>query len=286
MTAASHWRIGPDRLLDLSEPRIVGILNVTPDSFSDGGQHADAAGAVQWALDLVREGGDVIDVGGESTRPGAARVAESEQLRRVVPVIERIRRHSRVPISIDTTRADVARAAIDAGADIINDVSAGGEDPAMLPLAAERQCGLVLMHRLRPPDDDCWSDGYTERPAYEGGVVEAVRAWLLDRAAAAEAAGVERAAICLDPGLGFGKTVQQNWALIAGTNRFVRTGYPILGAASRKSIIGAVTGIDAPELRDAASAVVSAMQAAAGIRLLRVHDVALHRHRVVASLAD
>jgi len=274
VTAATHWRISPDRELDLCEPRIMGILNVTPDSFSDGGAYADSTAAADHACGMVSAGAAIIDVGGESTRPGARRVEAAEQIDRVVPVVEALRRRSSVPVSVDTTRAAVARAALDAGADIVNDVSAGLEDEAMLPLAASRGCGLVLMHRLRPPDEDCWSDAYEQDPDYGGDVVSAVRTWLLGRAEAAARAGVGPDAICLDPGLGFGKSVPQNWQLIAGTASLLAMGYPLLAAASRKSFLGAVTGIERAADRDAVSAVVAAVQAAAGVRIFRVHDIA------------
>jgi len=285
VTPATHWRIGPERVLDLSVPRLMGILNVTPDSFSDGGCFEGVDAAVSHARGLVQGGASIIDVGGESTRPGASRVSGGEQIERVRPVIHAIRSVSDIPLSVDTTRAEVAEACLDAGADIINDVSAGLEDAAMLPLAASRGCGVVLMHRLRPPDEDCWSDAYEQDPDYGEAVTATVTQWLLDRAAAAEATGVAGDAICLDPGLGFGKSVAQNWSLIAGTGRLVATGYPILAAASRKSFIGAVTGLKDPARRDAASATVSALQVAAGARLLRVHDVPGHARAIEPWLA-
>jgi dihydropteroate synthase len=175
-----------------------------------------------------------------------------------------------------TTLADVASMALDAGATIINDVSAGLEDEAMLPLAAERGCGIVLMHRLCPPDEDSWSDQYARDPEYGGDVVGSVRAWLLGRAEAAMHAGIHAAAICLDPGLGFGKNVAQNWQLISGTSTLVETGYPILAAASRKSFIGAVTNAATPADRLQGSLAVTAFQVAAGAPLFRVHDVGPH----------
>lgn len=255
----------------------MGILNLTPDSFSDGGLHKTLEQAVDHAERMVGEGAAMVDVGGESTRPGAERVNADEQIRRVLPVIEAIRARTDIPISIDTTLAAVARAALDAGATIINDVSAGMEDEAMLPLAAERGCGIVLMHRRCPPGDDRWSDAYDDDPDYEGDVVASVRTWLLARADEAMQAGVHPAALCLDPGLGFGKSVRQNWQLIAGSGEFVAMGYPVLAASSRKSFIGAVTGVDRPAARHAGSLAVTAMQWAAGLRLFRVHDVAAHR---------
>jgi dihydropteroate synthase len=256
----------------------MGILNVTPDSFSDGGRHNKPADAVAHAERMVGEGAAIIDIGGESTRPGAERIGAGEQIRRVVPVIEAIRSRIDIPISIDTTLSDVATAAIDAGATMINDVSAGTEDEAMLPLAAQRGCGIVLMHRLCPPEEDSWSDRYTREPEYDGDVVGSVLAWLLAHALVAIEAGVHPSAICLDPGLGFGKTVQQNWKLIAGSDRFAAINYPVLAASSRKSFLGTVTGVTRPEQRGSVSLAVTAMQYAAGLRLFRVHDVSAHRH--------
>jgi dihydropteroate synthase len=252
----------------------MGILNVTPDSFSDGGSYADPRAATDRASAMVEAGAAIIDIGGESTRPGADRVSAAAQMDRVIPVVEAIRGRCDVALSIDTTRAAVAAAALDAGADIINDVSAGLEDEAMFPLAAARGCGLVLMHRLCPPDQDSWSTAYEAPPEYGGQVVAVVRAWLLERAARAEGLGVAADSICLDPGLGFGKSVSQNWQLIAGGKALLAAGYPVLTGASRKSFVGAVAGIDEPADRDAASAVAAAVQAAAGVQVLRAHDVA------------
>ena len=274
-TPATTWSIGPDgRAIDLGTPNLIGIVNCTPDSFSDGGRWRDTDHAVDGALEML--GGAVgVDVGGESTRPGAERVDAETQCARVLPVIEGIRRQSQQPITIDTTLASVAEAALDAGATAINDVAAGTEDEAMFDLAAERQCGLVLMHRLHPPEADSYSTAYAQPPAYED-VAADVLTWLGHRASAAEAAGVDPACICIDPGLGFGKSVEQNWALIAASDRFVATGRPVLAAASRKSFIGAVAGGGAPEALDEASAVVTAIQYMLGLRLFRVHSVSQH----------
>lgn len=278
MTAATCWRIASGVELDLSSPQMMGILNVTPDSFSDGGQFAGVDDAIGHAQHMMGQGAAIIDIGGESTRPGAERIGAGEQIRRVVPVIEAIRSRTNIPISIDTTRSEVAKAAIDAGATIINDVSAGLEDRAMFSLAADRGCGIVLMHRLCPPDEDTWSDQYETDPDYGGDVVGRVRSWLLSRADAAMEAGIHPDAICLDPGLGFGKNVCQNWKLVAGTAEIIETGYPILAAASRKSFIGAVTNAATPADRLQGSLAVTAFQVAAGARLFRVHDVGDHVH--------
>ena len=232
----------------------MAILNVTPDSFSDGGRFHSADDVVRAAQDAVDQGADLLDIGGESTRPGAEAVSASEQIDRVAPAIEGIRAAGiTCPISIDTTSAEVARAALDAGADLVNDVSAGLDDGAMLPLIAERGAGVILMHRLTRPGDDSWSDCYAVDPTYPGGVVERVRDFLLARAQDAIDAGIERGSIAIDPGLGFGKSVEQNFELIRRSAEFVATGFPVLGAVSRKSFLGAVTEIENPADRVEAS---------------------------------
>ena len=223
----------PDRrALSLSQPLIMGILNVTPDSFSDGGRWSDADSAMQHAVDMIAQGADLIDVGGESTRPGSQRVDGHEQMRRVIPVIEAIRRHPSaeqhdVPISIDTTRSVVAAAAINAGASIINDVSAGRDDPDIFKLAADEGAPVVLMHMQGEPAnmqaDPCYRD-----------VVGEVKAFLLERVAAAEVAGVDRNRIVIDPGIGFGKTYDHNIDLLTHLDQFVTTGLPVLLGSSRK----------------------------------------------------
>jgi dihydropteroate synthase len=273
------WRFARDRSLTLDRARVIAILNITPDSFSDGGRIAGVEDAVAAAHAAIADGADMLDIGGESTRPGARAVGDAEQIDRVVPVILAIRASGIArPISVDTTRSGVARAALDAGADAVNDVSAGTDDPAMLALLAERGAGVILMHRLRRPNDDSWSDRYDEAPAYPGGVVGCVCAFLLERAAAAMAAGIDREAIAIDPGLGFGKSVPQNLALIAATARFVATGYPVVGAASRKSFLGAVTGVENPSDRVASSIAASVAQRLGGAPLFRVHDVLAQSH--------
>jgi len=276
------WRISRARLMPLDQARLMGALNVTPDSFSDGGAHFDRAAAVGHALRMQAEGADLIDIGGESTRPGSSPVSAHEQMARTVPVIHAIRASTDVPLSIDTTSAAVAAAALDAGADIINDISAGRDDEAMLGLAAARGCGLILMHRLRPPAVDSYSDRYIQPPHY-GDVAAEVRAFLLERAAAAERAGVERAAIVIDPGLGFGKSVEQNFELIRSVGALVGAGYPVLCGASRKSFIGAVTGVEEPAQRVIGSVAVAVAMYMHGVRLFRVHDVIEHREALAAA---
>ncbi|MGD9688927.1 MAG: dihydropteroate synthase [Phycisphaerales bacterium] len=276
------WRVGGERVLHLpaERPVLMAILNLTPDSFSDGGAIGSPAAAAETAERAVREGSGVLDIGGESTRPGAARVSEAEQIARVVPAILAIRRAvgPRVPITIDTTRWEVARAALDAGADGVNDVSGGTEDGRMLAGCAERGAGIVLMHRLVPPEADQYSDRYERAPEYAD-VVEDVRRFLESRLRAARDAGVRADAIALDPGLGFGKTVEQNLALIRGSRRLAELGAPIVSGISRKSFAAHAGGMGAstrPAERLAASIALSVAHFATGARLWRVHDIESH----------
>lgn len=270
---ATSWLISDSDELHFQSPVLIGVLNVTPDSFSDGGRYADPAAAVQHGRAMLDAGATMLDVGGESTRPGAEAVSEHEQICRTQPVIQELRRICDVPISIDTTRAAVAEAALDAGANVINDVSGGLDDLAVLPLAARRGCGLVLMHRRCDPREDNWSDTYDSAPAY-GDVVLDVRDTLVALADRAVAAGVDARRIAIDPGLGFGKSVGQNWELIARMKTLVHAGYPVLVGASRKSFIGAVTGQTEPSGRVGASVAAACWLAGSGVQLLRVHDVA------------
>lgn len=271
MRRARAWRIGLDELLLLEPFVVMGVLNVTPDSFSDGGRFASPDAAVEQGLRLVAHGARILDIGGESTRPGATRVDAKEQRRRVVLVIERLRRDSRVLISIDTTLAEVAEAALDAGASIINDVSAGIDDPAMLPLIAARHIGCVLMHRVVAPEHDRFSNEY-RGPIVYGDVVRSVGDWLMRRVHAALELGIDASAIALDPGLGFGKTVDQNLELIARLDELADLGHPMLIGASRKSFIGAATGVERPADRVHGSAVAAAAAWAGGARIIRTHD--------------
>jgi len=266
---------------------LVGVLNVTPDSFSDGGRFVDLGRALDHGRALARAGATIVDVGAESTRPGAEPVEPVEQVRRAIPVIERLAEGPGAPlISIDTTSSVVARAALGAGATIVNDVSAGLDDPAILEVAASAGAGLVLMHRLRRPAVDAYSDRYSgrDRPRYADVVAE-VAAWLTGRIEAAAAAGVIREAIAVDPGLGFGKTVEQNLALIRGVGRLVGLGRPVFAGASRKSFIGAVTGESEPARRDPGSWAAAVALARGGARLIRVHDVAGHRQALAMAAA-
>ncbi|MCC6659825.1 MAG: dihydropteroate synthase [Phycisphaerales bacterium] len=258
----------------------MAILNLTPDSFHDGGVLAGPDAALRAATRAVADGAAVLDIGGESTRPGAAPVSTAEQMARVVPAIRAIREAGlRTPISVDTTRSGVARAALDAGADAVNDTSAGLDDDAMFPLAAERGAGLILMHRPRRPRDDSYSDRYADPPRY-GDVVAEVRDHLARRAASAAAAGVDPGAIVLDPGLGFGKTVGQNLELIRRTGEIAALGYPVLSGLSRKSFTGVAAGLagSVPGERLGGTLALSIAHLRAGASIFRVHDVAEHVH--------
>lgn len=266
-------------------PLLMGVLNLTPDSFSDGGDHNTVELAVAHGLKMARDGADIIDVGGESTRPGSERVSAAQQIQRVVEPIRKLRAaldnqgFTQVTISIDTTLAEVARAALDAGAAMLNDVSAGREDDAMFTLAAERNVSIALMHMLGSPGT------MQDDPQYEN-VVEDVLAFLLNRADVAARAGVAKEKIWLDPGIGFGKTLAHNLALLGALDRFVAAGYPVLLGVSRKRFIA---GCCAPESHGGLSAPPDASQrlpgtlaanligAQAGVCALRVHDVAEHR---------
>lgn len=261
--------------LSLDRPRLMGVLNLTPDSFSDGGRYADTDTAVNHGLAMARQGADLIDVGGESTRPGAKRIAPADQIERVVPVIRALREeldrsHPQVTISIDTTRVHVAEAAVEAGAGIINDISAGEEDEQMLPFAAGRRLPIILMHKQGEPGT------MQADPTYQDVVAE-VRDYLLDRADAARQAGLSRERIVLDPGIGFGKTTEHNLALLRDVGQLVETGCPILIGASRKRFIGEVGGGAAVDQRLAGTCAVSIHCFLRGVRLLRVHDVAENR---------
>lgn len=245
----------------------MGIVNVTPDSFSDGGAHGDAAGAVAHGVALWGEGADLLDVGGESTRPGAAPVAVADEIARVVPVIEGLRRACPdAVISVDTRRTAVARAALAAGAAIVNDVAAA-RDEGMAGLVASQGAGLVLMHMRGEP-------GTMQHDTRYDDLIGEVSAFLRERLAAVEAAGVARSRVVLDAGLGFGKSMADNPTLISSTSAFATIGCPVLVGASRKRFIGALCGVERPRDRVAGSLGAACAAAQAGARILRVHDVA------------
>jgi dihydropteroate synthase len=244
----------------------MGILNVTPDSFSDGGRFADPGAAVAHGLDMQRAGADLVDVGGESTRPGSEGVDAATEIERVVPVVESLASQG-VVVSIDTSKPEVAEAAIAAGAAIVNDVTALG-DPATAGVAAASGCGVVLMHMLGSPRT------MQEDPRYDDVVVE-VRDYLVERAEAAASAGVAPGSICIDPGIGFGKTPEHNLALLGSMEDLAATGYPVLVGASRKSWMTSLLGDLTMEDRDAVSAVAHALAIAGGASVIRVHDVVM-----------
>ena len=259
------WRCGRFEVA-LTRPLVMGIVNVTPDSFSDGGLCEDAERAIAHARELVLAGADIIDVGGESTRPGSDEVSPGEEARRVVPVIRALAEEIAAPLSIDTRHADVARQCVVAGASIINDVS-GFRDPAMVELAAQCDAGLVVMHMLGEPKT------MGSGPHY-GDVVAEVRDYLASRAAALEAAGVARERIMLDPGIGFGKTTAHNLAILRRLGAIESVGYPVLVGASRKRFVGELTDVAEPCERVAGSIAVALWSSSAGAAAVRVHDVA------------
>ena len=248
----------------MTEPVIMGILNITPDSFSDGGEHHDHQTAYAYAHEMLAGGARIIDVGGESTRPGSDEVAETEELARVLPVVSRLAADG-VAVSIDTRHVRVAEACIEAGAAIVNDVS-GFRDPRMRELVAASDVGCIVMHMLGEPKS------MQNNPHYDDVVAE-VSDYLVEQAALLEAEGVTTNRICIDPGPGFGKNFQHNLALLKAIPRLTGLGYVVMAAFSRKRFIGDLTGISSPAERAAASAIVAAWAALHGAGILRVHDV-------------
>ena len=254
------------RVLTLDRPKVMGIVNVTPDSFSDGGEHATTDAAVAHALRLVEEGADILDIGGESTRPGAQDVSLDEELRRVIPVIERLAKATHLPISVDTSKPEVMRAAVAAGAGMINDVYALRRDGA-LDAAAALGVPVALMHMLGEPRV------MQKAPDYDD-VVADVHRFLAERIFAAEMSGIPKKNIVVDPGFGFGKTTAHNLALLARLERFNDLGVLVLAGLSRKRSIGEITGRDDPHRRVYGSVAAHLIAAQRGAKLLRVHDVA------------
>lgn len=264
--------------LVLDRPRIMGILNLTPDSFSDGGRLADPAAAVAAARAMAQDA-DILDIGGESTRPGAHPVPPEVECARVLPLIRAIREAGlTVPLSIDTRNAVTARAALAAGADMVNDVSALTHDPAMAGVVAEAGAPVCLMHAQGDPRT------MQQDPRYDDVVGEVIGA-LADRVAAAEAAGIARDRIVIDPGIGFGKTLEHNLTLLRWLSAFHDLGLPVLVGASRKRFIGTLSGVDEPAARLAGSLAVALHAAAQGVQVLRVHDAAQTRQALALWLA-
>jgi dihydropteroate synthase len=258
--ALDAWLRDPNR-----RPAVAGVLNATPDSFSDGGTFDTPGKASDGVRRLLDEGADWVDIGGESTRPGSLPVSTEEQLRRILPPVEVAARHGAV-VSVDTTRAAVAAAALDAGASVINDISAGRDDPAMLKMAADRDAPIVLMHMQGTPQTMQVAPSYTD-------VAAEVCQFLAGRAAAAEAAGVAPHRVLVDPGIGFGKTIDHNLELLRQLGRLVALGRPVLVGTSRKGFIGKITGEPDPKHRLFGTAATIAWSVANGAAVLRVHDV-------------
>jgi dihydropteroate synthase len=282
-------RLGKQGTLARAQSVLMGVLNVTPDSFSDGGQWLDTDAAIAHGLDLARQGARLIDLGGESTRPGAVRVDAGEQKRRILPVLRGLRAQldthhfGSVALSVDTTRAEVAEAGLDAGASMINDVSAGRDDPSLLDLAARRDAPIILMHMLGQPAD------MQKDPRYEAVVAEVLQ-FLEDRAAAAIGAGVDPKQIVIDPGIGFGKKLEHNLQLLANLDQFVATGYAVAIGCSRKRFLADLLerqGRPAPAAteRCGGTCATTVLAVEAGVTILRVHDVAENLHALETAAA-
>ena len=278
MRTAAQWQCR-DRLLDLGTPVVMGVLNVTPDSFSDGGRFVERDVALTHARRMIEEGAAIIDIGGESTRPGAASASLEEELERVVPVIEALRRESSAFISVDTSKPEVMRAACAAGADIINDVRALREPDALLTAAGTR-AGICLMHMKGEPRTMQAAPGYDD-------VVSEVSAFLAERVAACRAAGIESARLTVDPGFGFGKRIVDNLALLKNLGQLRELGVPLAVGLSRKSMLAKITGRDVDD-RIAGSIALAAIAVLNGARIVRAHDVAatVDAIRVAAAVAQ
>ena len=250
--------------IDLTRPQVMGIVNATPDSFSDGGTHASTAGALRHCEQLLKDGADILDVGGESTRPGAPAVSLEEELARVLPVVRGAVTMG-VPVSVDTYKAGVMQAVLDLGADIVNDIWALRQPGAAAVVAQHPRCGICLMHMHRDPQT-------MQVEPMSGDVMAQTLSFLERRADNLRALGVDLTRIVLDPGIGFGKTVEQNFTLLARQQALLAAGYPILAGWSRKSSLGAVSGLDAPQ-RMVPSVAAAVLAVDRGARVVRVHDV-------------
>ena len=255
-----------------SKPLLMGVLNVTPDSFSDGGLHHDRNMAVTRAREMVELGADIIDIGGESTRPGADRVSIDEQLRRVIPVIRQLQQElpAELPISIDTTSTQVAGTALEQGATIVNDISAGRDDPGMFSLVAEAGTPYIIMHMQGTPRT------MQDNPRYDDVVAE-IRSFLLERAAAAEDAGVRQENLVIDPGIGFGKSKRDNLDIIMNLESFTATGYKVMLGASRKRFMGSICDINEYSELVGATCATTTIGVFAGVDIFRVHDIKENR---------
>ncbi len=276
-----HWQCRQDRLIIGGQPLIMGILNATPDSFSDGGSYLSLDAALARGREMLAQGADIIDIGGESTRPGAAPVDARTEMNRVLPLIEALSAVPGTRVSIDTAKAAVAREAVRAGACIVNDVTAMEGDPQMAAVVRETGAGVVLMHMRGTPRT------MQDNPMYAD-VVGEVAAWLAARLVAAGVAGIAPEAVVLDPGIGFGKTAAHNIALIAGLERITRFGRPVLAGMSRKRFIGLLSGVEVAGERMAGSLAALTAAILHGASILRVHDVAesVQAARVAAAVRE
>jgi len=260
------WKIGRKRVLDLEQPLVMGVLNVTPDSFSDGGRFLEPEQAVDRALEMCSQGADIIDVGGESTRPSAPRISPEVERQRVIPVIERLAEHKDVVISVDTQKAEIARQAVEAGALIVNDINAAAQSPEMLELVAESRCGYVSMHMQGTPQT------MQQAPVYSNVVAE-VSEFFRQSLVFYEKYGVSLEQIVLDVGIGFGKTVDHNLELLRHLVDYKKHGRPLLLGVSRKSFLGKILGAESTDDRLAASLACVCWGMSADVRIFRVHDV-------------
>ncbi|MEX2523808.1 MAG: dihydropteroate synthase [Gammaproteobacteria bacterium] len=267
-------------IIDSDKPLIMGILNVTSDSFSDGGLFLAPDVAVEHALRMIADGADIIDIGGESTRPGSERVPAEEQKQRILPVLDLLKDQlpDNILVSVDTTLAEVAEAAVGAGATMLNDISAGRDDEGIFAVAVKKNIPIVLMHMQGTPAT------MQENPQYDNVVME-VRDFLLERAQTAEQAGVKRENIILDPGIGFGKTRRHNLQLLAGLGDIVECGYPVLLGTSRKRFMGAICDMEEFDELVGATCATTALGVRAGVKIFRVHDVRPNRQAADVSWA-
>ena len=264
----------------IDKPMIMGILNVTPDSFSDGGEYNEVDAAVLRCREMLAQGADIIDIGGESTRPGADSVTAEQQLERAVPIITAIRQQvsEDVPISIDTTLSAVAKAALEAGANWINDISAGLDDDEILTLAAKTGAPIILMHRQGTPKT------MQDNPFYDDAVLDILEE-IKQRVDVAKEAGIPRSHIAIDPGIGFGKRKQDNLELLANLDQFVALGMPVMLGTSRKRFMGSICQVDNPKELVTATAVTTALGVMAGVKIFRVHDVKENRQAADVAFA-
>ena len=261
--------------LDYSKPLLMGVLNVTPDSFSDGGMYPSSKDAITRGLEMVEQGADIIDIGGESTRPGSQRVKATEQKRRVIDVIAGLRKElpAHIHISIDTTLSEVAKVALDSGATMLNDISAGREDEAILKLAMDTDVPICLMHMQGKPAN------MQDNPSYEN-VTKEVSEFLIEQARKAESTGIKKENIILDPGIGFGKLTQHNLTLLRDLDKVTSLGYPILLGTSRKRFMGEISKQEDPRERMPATCATSALGVLAGVKIFRVHDIWQNRQAI------